>query len=1175
VKPKKKTVDSFLENDDGTFVQITQVEYDEIRGYAKNLVKQAESADDLVTSQIKGIADDVKAAFPDAPIIKDGPDVFQGSLHWRMKDLDSTSRKIQTYARDKNLTFAEAQSAISDSLRYTYIVDDADYISAVRATMEKFAELGYKNGKFDAAWFYRKDYRGLNINMITPEGVKMELQFHTAKSFEIKNGINHELYEKFRKLSTAKQKGPEGQALNAAMEANAKTIPMPPNIKELDELAKIYNKPNPAAQAKILEDAAKATTKQLEFDEALKKAQAKLADAKAFAKKAEDEARAATQVSKAQKDFEIKLNQHLDEGNIGKAVIDIGKNLDLPDDVLKIANERVAALRAAQTKKVDDVINELKKINEQDEFANAIKSAKAAAEPGIQQQLSDAGNELFKAKMRGDFAITNIAKNIEAGDLEGARIWISELSSIPERKFQTLRVIKLEKAALDEAKSVFGLLDGLEVKTQAEYANWVKSIRPGIKTKAGDKEFMKLVNEGEKKVKNRIAINDAQLAIDKGDLGEAKQLLADATGPEVEKMSLKIGNLRIEIAGEAKKMVDDMSELFTTPDALEQAVMIAIKEAKPTFALFAENHLTLAMENMATKVQQQIASFAGKALNKAKELGFSKADVGLLNTSLDDLAVLMNGKIDDAFVESLRKQLGDGRTLLRTAQDKIKALNNASKGVDAITAHANSLPTGVSSHPEFQAAIKKVVKQAQKKASAARKEVVNQMLWKGDIDTDGIIKFKDTILKDALADVNKKLGPKQLEAKIKEINAKISKAKDDVLNFVSDSTDYDDAVLKIFEGEGVQQKKLNEAIQMFKVNGDDAQARSKLFDLLVGKTPKETRAIKEFIHKRVNPKTLPNGQNWDSAVADIVTRHANNANAADIQKYINLLTDDLTDGMKTNFNQTVLTRSGVKSIDDLGVIPEGQATPAVERIRAELARKDPGNVPLPVHTLDEQIAGAKRWLGGADRDHEKWLKSQKASSDDQISISRRQFREGESRFGRGAWGVSKDEWDDWIKNVYPTLDEWEVAIVDRYTGGMASEINKGLYNGGMDRLYTGGAQALNKALDKFPKHTGKVYRGTSPRENWSADLVDARYQVGETVTERGFGSSATQESASFSGDIRFVIVTKGQNGAIMGHVGGFGAGEMEVLFKAGSKFRVLRKRRDGNKITVTMEEAGP
>jgi hypothetical protein len=252
VKPKKKTVDSFLENDDGTFVQITQVEYDEIRGYAKRLTAAADEADEMVTAQIKGLADDVKAAFPDAPIVKDGPDVVEGSLHWRKKDLDSTSRKIQTYARDKNLTYTEAAEQISDSLRYTYIVDEADYIRAVQETMERFAEMGYKNGKFDAAWFKRKDYRGLNINMITPEGVKMELQFHTAKSFEIKNGINHELYEQFRKLSKAKQKGPEGQAFQAAMEANANTIPMPPRIKYLDDLAKIYDKPNPSKQADIL-----------------------------------------------------------------------------------------------------------------------------------------------------------------------------------------------------------------------------------------------------------------------------------------------------------------------------------------------------------------------------------------------------------------------------------------------------------------------------------------------------------------------------------------------------------------------------------------------------------------------------------------------------------------------------------------------------------------------------------------------------------------------------------------------------------------------------------------------------------------------------------------------------------------------------------------------------------
>ena len=250
--PKPKTVNSFLENDDGSFVQITQAQYDEIRNGAKRLVAAADDADELVTSQIKSLADDVKAKFPDAPIVKDGPDVVEGSLHWRKKDLESTSRKIQTYARDRNLTFTEATDQISDSLRYTYIVDEADYIKAVQETMERFAEMGYKNGKFDAAWFKRPDYRGLNINMVTPEGVKMELQFHTAKSFEIKNGINHELYEKFRKLSTAKQKGQEGQLLQAQMKANADTIPFPPRIEFLDDLAKIYNKPSPDAQRAIL-----------------------------------------------------------------------------------------------------------------------------------------------------------------------------------------------------------------------------------------------------------------------------------------------------------------------------------------------------------------------------------------------------------------------------------------------------------------------------------------------------------------------------------------------------------------------------------------------------------------------------------------------------------------------------------------------------------------------------------------------------------------------------------------------------------------------------------------------------------------------------------------------------------------------------------------------------------
>jgi hypothetical protein len=251
--PKKKTVDSFLENDDGTFVQITQAEYNEIRGHAKRLVDEAKEADDVVTQQIMDLSDDVKAKFPSAVI--DDVDVPNGSLEFRIKDLDSTSRKIQTYARDRNISYTEAADQISDSLRYTYVVDEDDYISAVQNVMKRFSEMGYRNGKFDPAWLTRPDYKGLNINMISPQGVRMELQIHTARSFEVKQNINHTLYEKFRKLSKAKQKGPEGQAIQAEMLANAESIPVPRNINMLDNLKSRYNNPSPAAQRQLLWDA--------------------------------------------------------------------------------------------------------------------------------------------------------------------------------------------------------------------------------------------------------------------------------------------------------------------------------------------------------------------------------------------------------------------------------------------------------------------------------------------------------------------------------------------------------------------------------------------------------------------------------------------------------------------------------------------------------------------------------------------------------------------------------------------------------------------------------------------------------------------------------------------------------------------------------------------------------
>ena len=146
-------------------------------------------------------------------------------------------------------------------------------------------------------------------------------------------------------------------------------------------------------------------------------------------------------------------------------------------------------------------------------------------------------------------------------------------------------------------------------------------------------------------------------------------------------------------------------------------------------------------------------------------------------------------------------------------------------------------------------------------------------------------------------------------------------------------------------------------------------------------------------------------------------------------------------------------------------------------------------------------------------------------------------------------------------------------MINEYTGSLYRRINPGLLSGSTDKHIMQGAHALNEALEKMPKHKGTVYRSTQPNGTWNADYVDAKFIQGETTTLRNFQSSSTQDSASFGGGIKFVIKSKGNNGAIIGHIGQFGTSEMEVLWKAGSRFKVIKKQRTGSGgIKIWMEE---
>jgi hypothetical protein len=1140
-KPTKKLVDSFLDD-----VKITEIEHAEITGHAKRLVKGADAADDLVTQSVKSLADDIGAKFPDAAIVEDGPLVKEGSLHWRKKDLESTSRKIQTYARDRNISFTEASDQISDSLRYTYVLDEDDYVRAIQEAMEKFAELGYKNNKFDPAWLLRPDYKGLNINLVSPQGVRIELQFHTAKSFEVKNGINHTLYEKFRKLSKADQKGTIGQGLQAEMLANAQAIPVPKNIKFLEDLADIYNKPDVAKQTKIF---AQAKARQLE----------------------------AVEFAKVQQ-FNSVVSARLTEGNLKLARSFIDEAVDIPKKVKKSALARIEQVRKTAEKEADALIKEkgFAKLASKEEFnAKFLDVLDEIDESGLSQatrlEVTDKLKKLKLSKVE-DFATEDLLFHQVMGNFDEAAKVAATIKN-PSPKFRKL----VKELEADHITSV------------------EKKVRLALENGNSDDAIKELLKFGDTELKDAPTLRALHKEIQSGSkiVNDTVERLVKADAKDFDEWTALVKKeinesdipnwMRNKILNDPKFAAAEESANFKPIVTLGEKTLIEgdldkVKELLDSIPLQIKGRSKLSQAFMTAKQKQaDIIKIEFPKKVKAiatEEFGFTVADLELLSTSVDDLAVLMKGVVTDSFKDGLKASLTTARVKLRAAMDQVKALNKSSKGVNAITEFANSLEPGFAQHAEFQKVIQKAVKQAKTKASAARKEVLDRMIKEGVIDADDIITFGDNVLKEAFSTVNKKLGKQQMNAKIVEIKSKLANAKKQevsIAEFTADPTKYDEQVLALLDD--AEMKQLKEAVERFKnVGAESSNAKSNMIQVLQGKSAKQVRAIKEYVHKRVNAKTLPSGANFDAKVAEIVTKHVNNVDRNVIRAHIDAMTKGADINMKLNFEQTIFTRAGVKNFEELGIVVEGSPTSNVITIRKALKIDDPGNTPIPTHTAAERMKAAKTWMNSKNLPDDEFKKQQLRSSKSLVANGKGQIQAGDKIFGENAWGITPQQWQKWVDDVAPTLEPWDVALINQYTGGMAGRMNAGLYDGGVSFDWTAGARALNAALDKMPKHTGTVYRGTSSRSNWSADYIDARYNVGETVIERGFGSSSAQTSSQFNGNLKFIIKTKGKNAAIIGHIGQYGTQEMEVLFKAGTKFKVIKKTRSGSGITVWMEE---
>jgi SPP1 gp7 family putative phage head morphogenesis protein len=115
-------------------------------------------------------------------------------LEHRVKSQASLSEKIGTRAGKSSLVDATEQ--IHDTVRYTMKFKDSDYIASVTRTVDDLRTAGYQVTTRNN-WARGNPYYGVNAQVVTPDGVKMEMQFHTSSSLALK-AKTHPIYEELR-----------------------------------------------------------------------------------------------------------------------------------------------------------------------------------------------------------------------------------------------------------------------------------------------------------------------------------------------------------------------------------------------------------------------------------------------------------------------------------------------------------------------------------------------------------------------------------------------------------------------------------------------------------------------------------------------------------------------------------------------------------------------------------------------------------------------------------------------------------------------------------------------------------------------------------------------------------------------------------------------------------------
>ena len=196
----------------------TMVTPEEVSGQADRLRDEAKAEEEELTKRLEEIA-------------RKREGQMEG-LEFSIKTKASLKRKIADKVKKGGPGMSETQAAdqIQDALRYTMVVDDANYATALRSTLADFKKAGITPNKQKLYWVKGNNYMGGNYTFNLPSGQVFELQFHTPTSFAVKEPLLHNIYQRWRVLNP---KTTLAKGLDAEMRAIAAEIPFPPNLSNI------------------------------------------------------------------------------------------------------------------------------------------------------------------------------------------------------------------------------------------------------------------------------------------------------------------------------------------------------------------------------------------------------------------------------------------------------------------------------------------------------------------------------------------------------------------------------------------------------------------------------------------------------------------------------------------------------------------------------------------------------------------------------------------------------------------------------------------------------------------------------------------------------------------------------------------------------------------------------